>query len=346
MAGIGPPTPMPEVALPSQHVAPDATSAPTADPAAFRPASAAGDMKYPLSAEKCSLEDLTAPPKEEMASAQSEEPQAALPAVFASPKLAAAVSHPLSGRVSRPASSSSRPRSREGAMARQDLGLPPQPAALGTKNNATVEVAPPSSRPPSRPGSRPSSRPPSQSSSRPGSRSEKRLSSQPVPLGSDPLGALAASRQQTPKGDAALATPAGAAIDASLPPCLAPVRAPSSASDTLDRQRAHSSQPPVRATQSAEGMRRAGSMEAPQRRGSWDGSGQKVSRSGIESMSSPPPPAAGWASGEDLSSSMSQTMRRRAEKVAADQQANTKEREDSLLRMLDNRQQQRQRAVL
>jgi hypothetical protein len=56
----------------------------------------------------------------------------------------------------------------------------------------------------------------------------------------------------------------------------------------------------------------------------------------------------GWTSAGDegFAASMTDTMRRRAGKVTAAQHASEKEREDSLLRMLDNRQQQQQRAMM
>mmetsp|Transcript_53077 Transcript_53077/g.84428 ORF Transcript_53077/g.84428 Transcript_53077/m.84428 type:complete len:1823 (+) Transcript_53077:55-5523(+) len=188
----------------------------------------------------------------------------------------------------------------------------------------------PSSRPPSRPpaSSRPTSR-----SSRPLSRQQSEsIATQAIPLGSDPLGALVVQRQQAEAPQQHREHPSSA--------------------DDIHKKRSQSSQPPrERVSQSADtATRRSGSLD--QRRDSRKSTGPKAPLAPLTTSSrvtsSPPPPAPGWTSAGDemFQSSMTETMRRRADRVAADQQASAKDREDSLLKMLDKRQeQQRQKAV-
>jgi len=338
--GVGPPTPLP------------VTTAPSATQEVIANASG-GELIHPRSTGSTSLPVVAAlegaTPKDLSGAREPLEAPVVPPlAVFSSPKPVASVPHPLSGRGSRPGSGGSRrPASRDAsssARQAQDVGLPP-----------LTSPAPPDRASPSLlPASRPSSRPPaaaSRSSSRPGSRSESGIPSKLVPLGADPLGALAVSRQQTPTNGAQV-TPVAPRASPLPPRGEAPRPSPPQSADVANRKRSQSSQPTPRSTQSAEPtLRRAGSLEAPARRHSTrsgsHGSRPKAQRDPLAGpQSSPPPVVAGFAgAGDDFSSSMSGTMRRRAEKVAADQNATAKDREDSLLRMLDNRQ-TRQRAVM
>lgn len=333
-AGVGPPTPMPvqESSAMSQRACAEVSGGETPYPLSARVPDAADLPKQTEPTPQAASEPLQAP---ESAGAQLE-PVATTQDAEQVPRPNSAapkpVTCPLSGRSIRPGSSSSRPSSRERSTTKKETA-----SSRKASPAITEPVAPPlpHDRPQSRPSSRPSSRPPA---SRPGSRSENQSAPQgvPVALGADPLGAMAASRRQTPREGA----PPKAAV---LPPCQLPVRASSSA-DAPHRQRAHSSQPSARETQSAEpSLRRSGSVEIPKRHSTRHSSERSGTRS--DPQSSPPPPSSGWTgAGDDLSSSLSFTMRRRAEKVAADQNANAKDREDSLLRMLDNR--TRQRGVL
>eukprot|EP00931_Biecheleriopsis_adriatica_P048968 TRINITY_DN2830_c0_g1_i4.p1 TRINITY_DN2830_c0_g1~~TRINITY_DN2830_c0_g1_i4.p1 ORF type:complete len:485 (-),score=148.17 TRINITY_DN2830_c0_g1_i4:47-1501(-) len=190
--------------------------------------------------------------------------------------------------------------------------------------------------------------PPSSSRSRPPSASRVRQGSQPpapnasalpqqaVPLGADPLGALAkaSSRQNSP------APRASAKKEKALPS----ISAPSSASELRKRTQS-SSQPPPRETHSAEPIsRRSDSLDPvrPQRggRGSQKGSAEPNPASTMPRT----PPKAGWSEAEGDVGLASQ-MRQRAEQIAMGQSMGAKDREDSLLRMLDNRQ-GRNRGVL
>lgn len=335
--GIGPPTPLPAMTAPSEtpEVIANASGGELTHPRST------GSASVPVAA---ALEGATPNDVSGM-----EAPVVPPLAVFSSPKPVASVPHPLSGRGSRPGSGGSRrPASRDAsssARQAQDVGLLPltSPAPQDRASPSLLPVSRPSSRPPAAA---------SRSSSRPGSRSESGIPSKLVPLGADPLGALAVSRQQTPTNGAP--GPPVAPRASPLPPRgEVPRPSPPASADAAVRKRSQSSQPaPPRSTQSAEPtLRRAGSLEAPARRHSSrsgsHGSRPKVVRDPLAGpISSPPPASAGWTgAGDDFSSSMSMTMRRRAEKVAADQSATAKDREDSLLRMLDNRQ-TRQRAVM
>jgi len=338
-----------------------------------------GQSAYPSSAASAAM-PLRGPPTPQpdteeavqisQARPDPEEARVTTPMPSSSPKQACSVAHPLSGRGSRPGSSQQRGSSREptaGGRPPTADGRPPtadrRPASRPASPAASPALPParPSSRPaspaasPALPPVRPSSRPPSPSlkhpsrpaspapqparppsrplsqPSRPCSRSDSQSAQQKIPLGADPLGALAVSRQQTP---AAINLAPGAAKASPLPP----PRAPASA-DAGCRPRAQSSQPTPRTTQSAE--------PAPRRRHSSHSTGPKVPRAARDPQSSPPPPPTpGWEGrGDEASSALTQTMRRRAEKMEADQKSSAKEREDSLLKMLDNRQ-GRQRGVL
>jgi len=242
-------------------------------------------------------------------------------------------SHPLAPvpADSHPLATAAMPARRGGDSTDSDKGdrnakdrAAPAGVDAGPANAGARPPAKPLSRQPSRPPSRPSSRPPA---------AGVVLQQQPVPLGADPLGALAASRQPAPPDEAGKVP---------LPKASPPLSA-----GPIVGKRSKSSQPTPRTSHSAEpAVRRSGSVEP-----------LHPLRAGLRGPPKAPPkaldaplqlPRAGWSglSGDaGAPAGVVDKTRRRAAQVAAGQSANAKDREDSLLRMLDNRQ-QRARAVV
>eukprot|EP00747_Dinoflagellata_sp_TGD_P146301 gnl/TRDRNA2_/TRDRNA2_176678_c3_seq5.p1 gnl/TRDRNA2_/TRDRNA2_176678_c3~~gnl/TRDRNA2_/TRDRNA2_176678_c3_seq5.p1 ORF type:complete len:2107 (+),score=520.22 gnl/TRDRNA2_/TRDRNA2_176678_c3_seq5:39-6359(+) len=256
-------------------------------------------------------------------------------------------------------------------VADHPLGKPLAARPPSSSSSTSVQRLPPSasaptSRPPSAPlaadkagHSRPPSASPSQAplsarSSRPPScgappscrNLDLKALAEPVPLGRDPLGALASSRRQKSGDD--LEGNRESRKDRN---------APASACDRAYEKhgkRSQSSQPTPRATHSAEpAKRRAGSLE-PAPPPALDGLRQSLHDIPKALAAVSVPPKSGWSAMADEDGMMGtmRTRRRseedaraRADKVAADQRASNRDREDSLLRMLDSRQQGR-RGVL
>jgi len=209
-------------------------------------------------------------------------------------------------------------------VAQHPLEPTPTPARASSSKSRppALDVSEDAPRPSSR-GLPPSAGAKSRAASATGSsRSEKekaaagsRPPEESVPLGNDPLGALKASKKARPHS-----------------------KAPASAGELRASQRAQSSQHTPRATHSAEpAARRKDSMEPP----------QQPLRSLSRNDSLPPrtPPKAGWHAEESEDVMLASKVRQRAEQIAMGQSMGAKDREDSLLRMLDNRQ-GRNRGVL
>jgi len=245
---------------------------------------------------------------------------------------AAVISHPLSRPAAEVGGSSSRPASSDlRGQASEELSAPRPPSR--PLSQPSSQPGPPASRLPA-----PPSRLPAPSRRESTSRSSSRPPSQPppqqVPLGADPLGALAAARQpaaekQGKRGDA--------------PPNSAGPSHGKRSQSSEPLRTAHSAEPAVNRSmeplQVPKHLRAHGGRSQSQlQRGS-----QPAMMAGVRHSASPAPvlpPQPGWAApGEDAALSLTLTMRQRAEKVAADQRASAKDREDSLLRMLENRQQ-------
>lgn len=258
-----------------------------------------------------------------------------------------AMTHPLAGSSSRPPTGASRPATgRSGAstqlaaqlsmpllQGRHPAGSPhareaPPQGAFPTAepDDIAAPPAPPrpppsGSRAPSASGRPPLSQQPSQGPSRRSSRSQPPPSSpavgvrkrpQPVPLGTDPLTRLAVSRSPSPASHHL----GGRGPDGPTPQSEKAGRA-SKPSRTLPR-----------AIHSAEAtVRRAEDLEAPSPR----------LRGPRAHSLAPSPPAEGWSTPGEEAVQVAQRARQRSAEVAAAENAQAKDREASLLRMIDAR---------